>query len=183
VCSWGPRLPPNQYRSINLIVYLSVDFKSLRSCGKEYRWPRPRRCPRCGGGRLWGHGYVDRYFDGEPEAVPMKRWRCPECAAVHTMRPGGHWRGFWASWSVILCSVAGKAAGLKWLPTVSRQRQQYWWRGYLCQSRLLGGSVGLWQLVRARRIVATHSLQYREMLPVPEGPYPIFAVTPAARGP
>ncbi len=181
--SFPTRLPPNQYRSTNLIIYFSVDFKSLQRYGKQYRWPRPRRCPRCGSRRLWGHGYVDRFFDGQPEALPIKRWRCPECGGVHTMRPGKHWRGFWALWPLIVRSLAAKEAGLKWLTMVSRQRQQYWWRGYLRQSRISGASVGLWELLRSGRILATHSLMYREIRPLLEETHPIFAVTPPARGP
>ncbi len=46
------------------------------SQGKLYPWPRPGWCPRCGSARLWGHGFVLRYFDGCGGAHPMKRWRC-----------------------------------------------------------------------------------------------------------
>jgi len=42
---------------------------------------------------LWGHGYVERYFGELSERIPLKRWRCPDCCAVHTVRPDNYWRG------------------------------------------------------------------------------------------
>ena len=167
----------------NLIIYSSVDFKSLRRDGKSYRWPRPVRCPRCGGMRLWGHGYVQRFFDGEEDSLPIKRWRCPDCGAVHTMRPHTHWRGFWAPWSVIFATLLIKTAGGRWPSGISRQRQQYWWRGYQIQSRIEGIPVGLWQLLLSGRIVATHSLIYREIRAVLGRTHRIFAVTVPSGGP
>lgn len=166
-----------------LVLYLSVNFKYLHTTGKKYPWPRPERCPRCGGVRLWGHGYVDRYFDGEPDALSIKRWRCTDCGAVHTMRPSTHWRGFWAPWHVIFRSLLEKAAGKKWPEAVSRQKQQYWWRGYRIQSRISGEPVGLWKLLFSGRIVATHSLTHREIRSVYDSTYRIFAVTGPSRGP
>lgn len=167
----------------NLILYLSVDFKLLRTMQKEYRWPRPRRCPRCGGTRLWGHGYVDRFFEWEVEALAMKRWRCPDCGAVHTMRAATHWRGFWAPWPLIMSSLLAKASGVAWLASISRQRQQYWWRGYRLQSQVLGAPLGLWTLLLSGRIVSTHSLTYREIRAVCGTTHRIFAVTAPSGGP
>ena len=60
----------------------------------------------------------------------MKRWRCVDCGAVHTMRPASHWRGFWATIVLIMSSLRAKVEGRRWLAEVSRQRQQYWWHGF-----------------------------------------------------
>jgi hypothetical protein len=126
---------------------------------------------------------VRRFFDGIPDAVWVKRWRCPVCAAVHTMRPSSHWRGFWAPWRLILQSLQGKVAGAPWLPRLERQRQQYWWRGFLqqaCRGGLQTASPAvLRQMLWQRRILATHSLKYFEVRPLEHPPYRIFAVTPA----
>ena len=113
----------------------------------------------------------------------MKRWRCPECGAVHTMRPSTHWRGFWAAWPLIISSLVEKAAGRKWSVSVSRQRQQYWWRGLQIQSRILGAPVGLWQLLLSGRIVATHSLIHCEIRRVCDCTHRTFAVTAPSQGP
>jgi hypothetical protein len=69
------------------------------------------------------------------------------------------------------------------MQATSRQRQQYWWRGYRMQSRIGGAPVGLWALLLAGRIVATHSLIHREIRVTREGAHRIFAVTAPSRGP
>lgn len=61
-----------------------------KSHGKAYRWPRVPRCHRCDSSRPRAHGYVGRCFDGIEERLWMRRWRCPECSAVHTARPAAH---------------------------------------------------------------------------------------------
>ena len=99
------------------------------------------------------------------------------------MRPSTHWRGFWAAWPLIISILVEKAAGGKWSVAVSRQRQQYWWRGYRIQSRISGAPVGLWQLLLSGRIVATHSLIHREIGVLCDYTYLIFAVTAPSQGP
>jgi hypothetical protein len=126
---------------------------------------------------------VQRFFDGVADAVWLKRWQCTHCHAVHTMRPSSHWRGFWAPWRLILQSLLGKVHGGPWLPRVSRQRQQYWWRGFAQQAarqRLEAPCPAvLRQMLWQRVILATHSLKYVEVRPLEHPPYRIFAVTPA----
>ncbi|MQY81893.1 MAG: hypothetical protein GH158_06660 [Dehalococcoidia bacterium] len=99
------------------------------------------------------------------------------------MRPTTHWRRFWAAWSLIISSLLGKAAGRKWLKSVSRQRQQYWWRGYQIQSRISGAPIEMWLLLLSGRIVATHSLTYREIGAAIDRTYRTFAATTPAHGP
>ena len=175
--------PKSNNRVGALILYLSVDFSKIQTFGKAYRWPRPRRCPRCDGYRVWGHGYVNRYFDGVFTSLPMKRWRCPDCRAVHTMRPDTHWRGFWASESIILSSIDYKESAGCWLGEISRERQQYWFRGFQKQRQFDGPPRTLGKLVSQRIIAATHSLTHREITVYKHPPYRIFAFTPPPRGP
>ena len=175
--------PPYQNRCRDLILYLSVNFDQLSTTGKGYEWQHPSRCPRCGGGRIWGHGYVLRFFDGLTDALWMKRWRCADCGAVHTMRPWSHWRGFWVSWLVIFFSLVRKESGGQWLGAISRQRQQYWWAGYRKQSRFSGPARSVVQLFSHQIIAATHSLTHREITAYEHPPHRIFAVTPMAGGP
>lgn len=124
-----------------------------------------------------------RFFDGAHEGLWLKRYRCADCGAVHTARPDTHWRGFWASWSLILVCVVRKLKKDRWLQTVSRQRQQYWWKGFRKQaarySGIPNGSEALRELVHRPIIVSTHSLEYTEMTAVAYSPYRIFAVTAA----
>lgn len=167
----------------SLILYLSVDCNEILTHGKAVHWPRPRRCPRCSGRRLWGHGFVERYFDGVPRRIPLKRWRCPDCHAVHTVRPDRYWRRFLAEREAILASLRSKEQQERWLPQYSRQRQQYWWRGFRIQRQLLGTHSAPANLAELGYIAATHSFIYREVRILDDPPHPTFACTPSVRGP
>jgi len=116
-----------------LIIYFRVIVKSLFNAGKAYEWFRPASCPACNGIRLWGHGFAGRYFHGFIEKVWVKRYRCPDCQSVHTMRPSSHWRRFHYSWRVIITSLLYKVRCNKWLGSISRQSQQYWFSGLIIQ--------------------------------------------------
>jgi len=170
-------------RTRTLVLNIELDFKRLAEEGKEYGWPRVDWCARCNGRRLWGHGYVLRYFDGCAEGLWMKRYRCPECKAVHTMRPQTHWRGFWAGWLTIVASLVSKQEWGRWLQGITRQRQQYWWKGYRKQAVRLGDwRSSVEELLDKDVIVSTHSTKYCETR-FCEGPsHLIYAATPAAAG-
>jgi hypothetical protein len=175
--------PQIQYQGCPLILYLSVDFTELQILGKGYRWKRPQRCFHCDGTRIWGHGYVERFFDEVPDRLWMKRWRCPECGTVYTVRPHTHWRGFWASQATILSSLVTKASDHRWLSMVTRERQQYWWRGLRIQQLFTSQQADLTSLIKTHIIAATHSLTHREMRILRDDTHRIFAFTPPLRGP
>jgi hypothetical protein len=84
---------------------------------------------------------------------------------------------------VILFALLRREAGGKWLAGVSRQRQQYWQRGFRKQSLFAGPALTVVQLVGRAVIAATHSFTHREIIPYPYLPNSIFAVTPMGRGP
>lgn len=112
--------------NISLVLYFSVEVKELFALGKSYPWEKPRRCQACAGGRLWGHGFATRYFEGFSEALWIKRYRCPECGAVHSARPESYASRFRQRSSEILRSLANKISVGKWLSSITRQNQQYW---------------------------------------------------------
>jgi hypothetical protein len=149
-----------------MILYAKVSVKKIFEEGKDYAWRRPERCPECGSGRLWGHGYVERYFEGFETAIWIKRWRCRDCGGVHTMRPEGFWRRFRHSVGRIVQSLKEKIAGDRWLGEISRQAQQYWWRGFGRQCGREGKNIGrkgleiLEGLLEKGIIAATHSLEF-----------------------
>jgi hypothetical protein len=127
---------------------------------------------------------VLRYFDGWAEALWMKRYRCPDCGAVHTLRPSSHWRGFWAPWRVIVVCLLGKLRGRRWMTRIPRQRQQYWWKGFakqVARERVRIRSVAVFRHLLSHWIIlSTHSLKYFEVRRLEHPPYRILAVTPAA---
>jgi hypothetical protein len=102
---------------------------------------------------------------------------------VHTVRPQTYYRGFWASIASILESLVERALGNRWCPTLSRQRQQYWWRGFVKQasrqSNLQGDPVAIFFTLLSQGIIpSTHSSTYCEIKPFGIGTYRSFAVTP-----
>jgi len=110
----------------------------------------------------------------------MKRWRCPDCGAVHTVRPHTHWRRFLAPWWLIVAGLVQKVVHGRWLSLAGRQRQQYWRVGYLKQRQASGGLAGVMELVEAGIVAATHSLTDR-WSPLPEGtPHRRLAATGSA---
>ena len=113
-----------------IIINVRIDLAILQEKQKEYFWNRPKCCPCCGSMTLWGHGFVDRYFDDFPEALPLKRYRCPRCRAVHTMRPDCFHSRFSANQFLLFFCILYKILKGHWSKIVSRQRQQYWYRGF-----------------------------------------------------
>ena len=120
-----PDCPPH---NALLILYLEVDVKELRGLGREYPWEKPARCPACHGIRLWGHGFVLRYFEPFENPFWVKRYRCPDCGSVHTFRPRPYLQAFRYPLPVILLGLFIKAVTSTWAKDLCRQIQQSWWR-------------------------------------------------------
>jgi len=78
---------------------------------------------------------------------------------------------------LILMSLLEKHRYNRWLPGISRQRQQYWWRGWSMQKAYTGATQSMQQMFLSGIILATHSLIEREMHLVHESPHRSFAVT------
>lgn len=178
----GPRSPHPNNRDSVIILSFAVDFNLLKEQEKRYPWPHLGRCPACKGPRLWGHGYVLRYFDGHLEAMWLKRYRCPECGAVHTARPHTHYRRFWAPITTIFETLFTKAVTGKWCKGVSMQRQRYWWNGFQKQAARGGMSQDallctLMRLLFKGIILSTHSVVYCEITLFRTRTYPSLLVT------
>jgi hypothetical protein len=124
-------------RYLLLVLHVAVDVQRLLELGKGYPWPRPKRCFSCASSRLWGHGYVRRYFEGFVRPFWIKRLRCPDCRTVYTLRPDLFYRGFRYSVRTILSSLTSRMTDLRWLPSIPRQNQQYWYRGLKLQAQRL----------------------------------------------
>ena len=62
------------------IVFASLTLEQhLRAVVSTPQTYRPERCPHCGFGGLWGHGFYDRKADRSSQAelnpVPVPRFR------------------------------------------------------------------------------------------------------------
>ncbi len=104
-----------------------VDLKQILDQGRDYPWPRPDCCPRCGNWRVWGHGYVHRNFDGFVYALPMKCYRCPSCGCVITLRPDSHFSRIRSSRQTIRSHLFHRLTHGRWPPaTPGRSRLRHW---------------------------------------------------------
>lgn len=123
-----------------LILFVEASVKKIFELGRTFPWPKPERCPRCGG-RIWGHGFTTAYFDGFGTALWLRRYRCPDCRVVIRMRPKGYWSRFQASIASIHQSLVERLSRLKWREDLPRSRQRHWLKGLILQVRLhLGAS-------------------------------------------
>ena len=114
-----------------MIIYFPVDLKKLVALGRRYPWPKPERCLRCNGCRIWGHGFVSAWFDGYSRAIEIKRCRCPDCDCVFRFRPEGFFKRFQVDAATIRSSAFSKANTGTWLPGIGRTRQRHWFRALL----------------------------------------------------
>lgn len=128
----NPAHPTNKV----LILFVEVCVKTLVELGRQYPWQRPEQCPKCQGVRVWGHGYVEAYFDEAGSAcVLLKRYRCPECGVVIRLRPSGYWRRIQAAVATVRQCVTERIATGRWPPNSNPPRQRHWLRALKRQVR------------------------------------------------
>ena len=118
-----------------MLLIIRLSLEKLQVLGKDFPWKKPSSCLECGCLRLWGHGYVRRYFHGFTSGLWIKRYRCPECHAVHTLRHEGYSPGFQYSWATINHSIRVKTHCKTFLKLISRQCQQYWFKAHQFQKK------------------------------------------------
>lgn len=129
-------LSPAHPRNGFLILFVEVCVKRLVELGRKYRWQRPEQCPKCGGVRVWGHGYVAAYFDEAGRAcVFLKRYRCPECRLVMRLRPCGYWERIQATVAAVHHCVVHRLNKGRWPPGCNGARGRHWLRGLRRQVR------------------------------------------------
>ena len=75
-----------------MIDFVDVELKEIFEQGKNFPWVRPAACLKCHHYKVWGHGFVPRFFDGFVFCLYLKCYRCPLCSCVITSRPDTHFR-------------------------------------------------------------------------------------------
>ena len=133
---------PSSSNSILLVIQIFVSIKDLFRLGREFPWPRPERCPRCGYLRLWGHGFVSAYFDGYVEPCWLRRYRCRSCGVILRLRRSGYFQRFQSSIETMRQSIAYRLYHHLWPPGSSRQRQGHWFRSFLKKAKFYVGLSG-----------------------------------------
>jgi hypothetical protein len=113
--------------NILMIWFVAVDLKRIHEQGRYFSWPRPPCCLRCNNWRIWGHGYVERYFDGFVEALPLKCYRCPDCGCVITLRPDSHFARIHSSKKTVRFHLSHRLKTGRWPPSsLHRSRLRHW---------------------------------------------------------
>ena len=149
--------------------------------GIQFPWKRPRTCPECGSTRLWGHGFVLRHFFGINAGILLKRWRCPDCHAIHSCRPVAYLPRMHYPCNIQIKSLENRLEGRPFPATVSRQVQQHWWKAFHFKCRQAGNWNDPGAFYRQCRLEGqlpvTKQRIYRARWPSAIPPYLPFAVT------
>lgn len=127
---------PAHPRNKILILFVEVCVKRLVEQGRKYHWQRPEQCPKCKGVRVWGHGYVEAYFDeAGSQSVFLKRYRCSQCGVVMRLRPLGYWRRIQATVTAVQQCVLHRVEKGRWPPGCNSARGRHWLRALKRQVR------------------------------------------------
>ena len=125
-----------------MIIFVCVNLKKIFMKQREYVWPRPKRCPRCGLGRLWGHGFVLGYFDGFSGGLYLRRYRCPDCRCIVRLRPKGYFVRIQAAIETIRESIGQRLCTDRWPVGLPRARQGHWLRALVRNAVAHFGNAG-----------------------------------------
>ena len=119
----------------NMIQFAVVILKEIFDQGRNFSWDRPPKCPKCDSVKVWGHGFVSAYFDCFDTPLLLKRYRCPDCGCVITMRPASHFSGFQSSIATIRSALQHRINRGNWPPGLAPARMRYWLRNLKRQIR------------------------------------------------
>jgi hypothetical protein len=109
-----------------MIISVSVFLKDIFEQGRDFKWAKPPKCPRCHSIRLWGHGFVAAFFDGFSESVWLRRYRCPDCRCILRIKPKGYFPRFRATIATIRCRIEDRLLKGRWPPGLLKSRQRHW---------------------------------------------------------
>ncbi len=110
-----------------MIWHVEICLKLIFERGRDYPWERPGSCPRCQNYRVWGHGFVPRYFDGFSDCLLMRCYRCPACGCVITARPTSHFRYVRCRIETIRSHLKERLSTGRWPPgPLARSRLRHW---------------------------------------------------------
>jgi hypothetical protein len=107
-----------------MILPYKITLEELSKAGKDFKWPN-HHCGACQR-NMWGHGYVARYFTAILNVVYLKRYRCPGCGVVMTIRPEGYWPHIRSSIFAAYEALKSKLRHGRWPPLFPRQRGWHW---------------------------------------------------------
>jgi hypothetical protein len=132
-----------------MILPVKANLKEIEKEGRDYRWMKPHLCLHCRGSHLWGHGFVESWFDGYLHALLLRRYRCPACGCVLKLKPQGYFKRFQATIERIRFYIFERLKIGKWPGECSRGRCRHWLRALKRQTMAHLGIEWMNQLPRA----------------------------------
>ena len=112
-----------------MILPFKITLEELSKSGKNFKWPK-YFCDCCQR-NMWGHGFVARYFETNPDPVFLKRYRCPDCKALVVVRPEEYWSRIRSSILVIYLSLKSRLSLGRWPELFPRQRGNHWLKKFV----------------------------------------------------
>ena len=85
---------PTNKKTGDVILSVYAKLKDIYEQGRNFKWKKPVKCKQYGSTRIWGHGFVTAYFDGYSDYFYLRRYRCPDCCCIFTMKPEGYFNRF-----------------------------------------------------------------------------------------
>jgi hypothetical protein len=139
-----------------MIVYVYVCPEELQRLGRDFKWKVPA-CP-CGSEKVWGHGFIYRYFENFPHPLPLRRYRCPQCGTVFCLRPVEYFRRKLTPPRKIAQVLRHRLLTGRWPKFIPRQRAGHWLRQFMELARVF-----LWEpLHRLELSLAANSPAFLE---------------------
>jgi len=126
-----------------MIIHVAVILKEIFILGRDYPWKPPDKCPRCKRYKVWGHGYQETFFEGFKSALPLKRWRCPQCGCIICYRPKDYLPRFQSSIQTIRAVISHHLQWGRWPPGFCRSRGGHWLRAL--NNRVIARLGNAWQ--------------------------------------
>lgn len=117
-----------------MIVALNATANDLANSAGNFKWPE-LDCEKCSC-RMWGHGFVGRYFACLAMVVMIKRLICPCCGMVVIFRPREYWARFRSSVDEIYLALKGRIETGFWPMGFKRQRGWHWLKKFMVAVRM-----------------------------------------------
>ena len=109
-----------------MLHFVDVILKDVLDKGHNFQWPKPSCCPRCQHYKVWGHGFVERFFDCFSSSLSIKRFRCNNFGCVICCRPASHFGRIQSSSKSIKDRLAHRITQGRWPPGIATPRQRHW---------------------------------------------------------
>jgi len=121
----GGRDGPQTQRDA-MILFFDLDLKQIDRDSRNYSWPRPSDCGRCGHPKVWGHGFVTMIIEGFAKALEMRRYRCPMCGRLIRLRPTEYFPRHQTDKATIRRTLVHRLENNRWPMGCFTSRARHW---------------------------------------------------------